>query len=144
MKFLQQTILIPPVYWKIQRANENELWESRRVTREFVNVQSTKQGYRAAHGEGRMWAYKPGCALSLLGARAEQRLKGWASSLRTDLILLITWFGTGIFQIGFCLLLMRWPFLLTRHFWAWIPEYVRNECSAQRNSRSLVPKIKGE
>lgn len=50
----QQTFLIPPVYWKVPRANENEPWESRPVSRECVNVQGTKQGYRAANGEGRM------------------------------------------------------------------------------------------
>lgn len=140
----QQKFLIPPVYWKVPRANENEPWKSRPVSRECVNVQGTKQGYRAAYGEGRMWIYKPGCALSLLGARAEQRLEGWASSLKTDLIPLLTWFGAEIFQIRFCLLLMRWPFLLMRHFWGWMPEYVRNECSAQQNSRSPVPKFKGD
>lgn len=64
---------------KYKRANENELWESRRATRERVTVQSTKQGYRAAHGEGRMWTHKPGCALSL-GTPARCLVQGWAET----------------------------------------------------------------
>lgn len=118
-----------PSVLKTARGKCKGQWESSPAAREHVVVQCTKKsevwsssrrgknvglqsGRCTVHQEQLRWPAQ-GC----MWYRAARRRWSSASSLRTDFILLLTWFGSGVFKIRFCFLLTRWPLLLMRHFW---------------------------